>query len=309
MNNNNVITHLYVSAPRGIDGNNFVAKYYQPGMTLEEAQLLIATHPDIAPLKLRDRVRTYLYVNATQCINGDKFVTKYYQPGMTLEEAQNLLTTHPDIAPLKLRDRVRTYLYVNATQCIDGDEFVTKYYQPGMTLEEAQNLLTTHPDIAPLKLRDRVRTHLYVNAPLGLYTIYTDDFVVKNYQPGMTLEEAKNLLATHPVITIMFNIRFRPDVIYTMHTPMPPNKLYLTLNSYYVDGMPEDELSRLSFTDQSVRWIPSLHNTFSHTCNSMVITFLLCIQRNVFNGILPYLPEELIFEILLYFRRQDFISN
>ena len=259
MNNNNVITHLYVNAPRGIDCDEFVAKYYRTGMTLEKAQLLI--------------------------------------------------TTHSDIAPLKLRDQVRTHLNVNAPRGIDGDEFVAKYYRTEMTLEEAQFLLATHPDIAPLKLRDRVRTHLYVNAPLGLGTVGNDEFVAKYYRTGMTLEEAKNLLATHPVITIMFNIRYRPNVIYTMHTPMLLPRLYLTLSSYYIDGMSEYELSRLSFTDQSVRWIPSLHNTFSHTCNSMVITFLLCIQRNVFNEILPYLPEELIFEILSYFRRQDFISN
>ena len=204
---------------------------------------------------------------------------------------------------------VRTHLYVYAPRGIDGDDFVAKYYQPGMTLEEAQLLIATHPDIAPLKLRDQVRTHLYVNAPPGLGTVGNDEFVEKNYQSGMTLEEAENLLATHPVITIIFNIRYRPDVIYTMHTPMLLPRLYLTLSSYYIDGMSEYELANLSFADQTVQWNPSLHNTFSNACNSIVIAFLLCMQSNIFTEVLPYLPVEILFEILSNFRRQDFISN
>ena len=210
-----------------------------------------------------------------------------------------------------MNNSARKHIYLEAPRGINRDEFVAKYYQPGMTSEEAKLLIATHPDIAQLKLRDRVRAHLFINVlyPLGLDTISDDEFFAKNYRLGMTLEEAENLLATHPVITIMFNIRFRPDVIYTMHTPMRVPRLYLTLSSYYIDGMSEYELASLSFADQTVQWNPSLHNTFSNACNSIVIAFLLCMQSNVFTEVLPYLPVEILFEILSNFRRQDFISN
>ena len=203
---------------------------------------------------------------------------------------------------------VQTHLFINTPEGVNRVIFVEKYYQQGMKLEEAQNLLETHPDIAPLKLRDRVRTYLYINTPLGLHK-YNDKFVEKYYRSEMTMQEAEYLLTTHPIMVIMYNINYRRDIIYDMHTPMSPFTVYRILSSYYVEGISADELSILSFADQSVQWSPSLHNTFTHTCNSMVITFLLCIQRNVFTGDLPYIPEDIIFEILSNFRRQDFISH
>ena len=129
-------------------------------------------------------------------------------------------------------NNVQTYLYVEAPRGINRDEFVAKYYQPGMTLEEAKLLIATHLDIAPLKLRDQVRTHLYINVlyPLGLDTISNDKFFAKNYRSGMTLEEAENLLATHPVITIMFNIRYRPGCnIYYAYTNAAAQTIFDTI--------------------------------------------------------------------------------
>ena len=255
-----------------------------------------------------DPVKTHLFINTPQGVNRVNFVAMYYRPGMTMEEAKLLIATHPEIAPLKLRDCVRTHLYVEAPRGFRGDDFVAMYYRPGMTMEDARELILTHPEIAPLKLRDRVRTHLYINTPLGLHH-YNDEFVAKYYRPGMTMQEAEHLIETHPIMVIMFNINYHPDVIYDMHRPMSPFTVYRILSSYYVEGISENELSNLSFADQTVQWRPSLHNTFTHTCNSMVITFLLCIQRNVFTGDLPYIPEDIIFEILSNFRRQDFIAH